>query len=231
MALEYVATEMSIKAETNSKESLDEPALLAFFTKREMFLSTQIIFLTFLLITVKVSSKDCKYRRWSGCSSEEQVKVTTPSDTDARKVSIVKLYQGIIEFLRKRNEKKHNEEEKQEQIKNDGKINRLKEFRYIGATEKRVADQQKLQQLQKQILKQQQEQLLRQQRKRKQQQKLQEEEQKQKYLVELQQMMLQLLQKQKQLKKDREKKLLELQFLLLQQRQIEKLQLQYQQNN
>ncbi|XP_057309023.1 serum response factor homolog A-like [Hydractinia symbiolongicarpus] len=195
-----------------------------------MFLSTQIIFLSFLLITVKVSSMDCKYRRWSGCSSEEEVKVKTPSDTDAKKVSIVKLYHGIIELLRKRNKKKHNLEDKQDQIKS-GNINWLRESRIIGATEKRGKDQQQLQLLQEQILKQQQEQLLRQEGKRKQQQKLQKEEQKQKSLVELQQMMLQLLQKQKQLKKDRKEKLLELQFLLLQQRQIEKLQLQYQQNN
>ncbi|XP_057310268.1 UPF0746 protein DDB_G0281095-like [Hydractinia symbiolongicarpus] len=205
MALEYVATEMSIKAETNSKlvqriaNIEDGQDVLAKNKLKLQHLSTRL--------------------------GESSIYFNS---LDANKA---KLYHGIIELLRKRNEKKHNLEDKQDQINSDGNVNWLKEFRYIGDTEKRVADQQQLQQLQKQILKQQQEQLLRQQGKRKQQQKLQEEEQKQKYLVDLQQMMLQLLQKQKQLKKDREKKLLELQFLLLQQRQIEKLQLQYQQNN
>ncbi|XP_057309212.1 uncharacterized protein DDB_G0285291-like [Hydractinia symbiolongicarpus] len=187
-----------------------------------MFRSMQVRFALILLTTFEVSSKECKFRKWLGCSSKQRNlshKSTTLSYTYAKKISM-EARGDIKKILKLPNAKEKIQTDKKSQVYeirtlplNGGQINRLQlshRFENVNILEiqqsqrtKRDKRQQHLKQ--KQIL----------------------QKSHQQYLVDLQQLQLKLLLEQKQLKKEREEKLVQLQLLLLQKRQLQNEQTQH----
>ncbi|XP_057309676.1 uncharacterized protein LOC130647735 [Hydractinia symbiolongicarpus] len=62
-------------------------------------------------------TRDCKFRRWTGCHNEEESKPNNPSTTDLKKLT-VRLYDRLMQMMRQRTGKQHTENKRDKMGRN-----------------------------------------------------------------------------------------------------------------